>query len=265
MSAASSAMPPVLQPYQILFRSEQLPVMQKLELCVYCGSHANNSKDLIACRDCGDCFHTHCFNPPVAIPIEHRGTWRCMRCKNCEVCGGAHNDNLLLVCDVCERGYHTFCLKPSLSSVPKQAWICNDCLPQCDGCGMLMKMGEEGRRCSACETRYSQGLYCPVCLRTYSATDYSTKMVSCGKCHAWIHIQCDKITEEHYSVRRAVVVNEWIYNRLIRVPLPRKTLFTRVCNVVRRGVYRGGTLQHSLHHPPCPQCLHRSWVGDLVV
>ena len=33
----------------------------------------------------------------------------------------------MLLCDLCERGYHIDCLLPPLSSVPATEWCCRDC------------------------------------------------------------------------------------------------------------------------------------------
>ena len=30
----------------------------------------------------------------------------------------------MLVCDMCDKGYHTFCLKPVMTSIPKNGWKC---------------------------------------------------------------------------------------------------------------------------------------------
>ncbi|RYG42839.1 hypothetical protein EON68_01290, partial [archaeon] len=58
-----------------------------------------------------------------------RAGWRCSACKVCEVCGDcdASNEALLLVCDGCDAGYHTFCCEPRLASVPDGAWFCERC------------------------------------------------------------------------------------------------------------------------------------------
>lgn len=52
----------------------------------------------------------------------------------CEKCGSDDQDDVLLVCDDCERMYHTFCLDPRLDKVPEGGWKCNDCVV-CFECG----------------------------------------------------------------------------------------------------------------------------------
>ena len=45
----------------------------------------------------------------------------------CEVCRKQDQDELMLVCESCNQGYHTFCLVPKLHQVPSTAWFCGDC------------------------------------------------------------------------------------------------------------------------------------------
>lgn len=44
------------------------------------------------------------------------------------------NDDVLLVCDSCDRMYHTYCLEPALDKVPEGGWKCLDCV-KCVECG----------------------------------------------------------------------------------------------------------------------------------
>ncbi|XP_015886639.3 histone-lysine N-methyltransferase ATXR6 [Ziziphus jujuba] len=45
----------------------------------------------------------------------------------CEECGSGDSSAELLLCDKCDRGYHLFCLRPILVSVPKESWFCPTC------------------------------------------------------------------------------------------------------------------------------------------
>lgn len=36
----------------------------------------------------------------------------------------------MLLCDGCDKGHHTYCLKPKLKSVPQGDWYCHDCKPK---------------------------------------------------------------------------------------------------------------------------------------
>ena len=45
----------------------------------------------------------------------------------CEVCKCIDNDSTMLICDSCNKGYHTYCLQPMLFSIPHDPWYCGDC------------------------------------------------------------------------------------------------------------------------------------------
>jgi len=47
--------------------------------------------------------------------------------ERCEKCGSPHWDDQMLMCEICFKGYHTFCLEPPLESVPEGDWICKEC------------------------------------------------------------------------------------------------------------------------------------------
>ena len=47
----------------------------------------------------------------------------------CKICRRGRDEDCLLLCDKCDRGYHTFCLTPLLKSIPKTDWFCPDCQP----------------------------------------------------------------------------------------------------------------------------------------
>uniref|UniRef100_A0A672LQ79 [histone H3]-trimethyl-L-lysine(4) demethylase n=1 Tax=Sinocyclocheilus grahami TaxID=75366 RepID=A0A672LQ79_SINGR len=48
----------------------------------------------------------------------------------CLMCGTGNDEDRLLLCDGCDDSYHTFCLIPPLSDVPKGDWRCPKCLAQ---------------------------------------------------------------------------------------------------------------------------------------
>jgi hypothetical protein len=52
----------------------------------------------------------------------------------CEVCGHVHDEDKMLLCDVCNTGWHLYCLRPPLSAVPPGDWIC----PACTGNGITV-------------------------------------------------------------------------------------------------------------------------------
>lgn len=46
----------------------------------------------------------------------------------CEQCHSGAHEQLMLLCDRCDRGWHLYCLTPPLSEVPTGNWYCFDCL-----------------------------------------------------------------------------------------------------------------------------------------
>lgn len=47
----------------------------------------------------------------------------------CRICRRKCGDEFMLLCDGCDHGYHTYCLKPPLLDVPDGDWFCYDCMP----------------------------------------------------------------------------------------------------------------------------------------
>lgn len=47
----------------------------------------------------------------------------------CETCGLGDRDDEMLLCDRCDRGCHTFCLRPIAAKVPIGPWFCPVCAP----------------------------------------------------------------------------------------------------------------------------------------
>ena len=41
---------------------------------------------------------------------------------SCQFCHGGDNENALLLCDSCDKGYHTYCFKPAITIIPEGDW-----------------------------------------------------------------------------------------------------------------------------------------------
>ncbi|XP_057817430.2 lysine-specific demethylase JMJ17 isoform X1 [Cryptomeria japonica] len=46
----------------------------------------------------------------------------------CEQCKSGQHEEVMLLCDRCDRGWHVYCLSPPLKGVPQGNWYCFDCL-----------------------------------------------------------------------------------------------------------------------------------------
>ncbi|XP_042867289.1 zinc finger protein ubi-d4 B-like isoform X4 [Penaeus japonicus] len=105
--------------------------------CDFClGDAAMNKKtgepeELVSCSDCGRSGHPTCLQFTAHMMISVRQyRWQCIECKCCTLCGTSENDDQLLFCDDCDRGYHLYCLRPPLQEPPEGEWSCDLCLQQ---------------------------------------------------------------------------------------------------------------------------------------
>ncbi|KAL5286969.1 DPF2 family protein [Megaselia abdita] len=91
----------------------------------------NTPEELVSCADCGRSGHPTClqFTPNMIISVK-RYRWQCIECKYCSICGTSDNDDQLLFCDDCDRGYHMYCLSPPLTTPPEGSWSCKLCLEE---------------------------------------------------------------------------------------------------------------------------------------
>ncbi|XP_059099037.1 bromodomain adjacent to zinc finger domain protein 2B-like [Tigriopus californicus] len=98
--------------------------------CQLCHS-GDDEESLLLCDGCDKGYHMYCFKPAITqIPS---GDWYCYECinkatasKHCLVCGKLEGKNLV-PCTSCPRAYHTECLSPALSKVPRGKWQCPGC------------------------------------------------------------------------------------------------------------------------------------------
>ncbi|KAF5294856.1 hypothetical protein FQA39_LY00340 [Lamprigera yunnana] len=77
-------------------------------------------------------------NEQIVLPQIRKTFYYCQKCKDsptktckecgCQVCKTKSDSKLLLLCDDCNDGYHTYCLDPPLSNVPEEPqWFCPNC------------------------------------------------------------------------------------------------------------------------------------------
>ncbi|XP_062235986.1 bromodomain adjacent to zinc finger domain protein 2B isoform X4 [Platichthys flesus] len=51
----------------------------------------------------------------------------------CQLCRKGDNEDLLLLCDGCDKGCHTYCHKPKITSIPEGDWYCPSCISKASG------------------------------------------------------------------------------------------------------------------------------------
>ncbi|XP_014019636.2 bromodomain adjacent to zinc finger domain protein 2B isoform X17 [Salmo salar] len=51
----------------------------------------------------------------------------------CQLCRKGDNEELLLLCDGCDKGCHTYCHKPKITTIPDGDWFCPACISKASG------------------------------------------------------------------------------------------------------------------------------------
>jgi len=102
--------------------------------CDFClGTAEHNKKtgqpeEMVSCADCIRSAHPTCLQFTAVMTANvKKYKWQCIECKSCHLCGTSDNDEQLLFCDDCDRGYHMYCLTPPMSSPPEGNWVCSLC------------------------------------------------------------------------------------------------------------------------------------------
>ena len=154
---------------------------------------------LLYCCGCGSRWHPACLDMSASIDIAKvRDGWQCGTCKTCLICNTDKDDDQLVICECCDKAFHTYCLEKKLKGVPKSDWRCTDCTV-CSDCGVTSsaRWHNNFTRCDGCNKRRRDGKICPGCDKAYRDSD--PMMVGCDTCAIWTHIACDNINEETYE------------------------------------------------------------------
>ncbi|KAL4238527.1 PHD finger protein 10 [Mactra antiquata] len=83
-------------------------------------------EELIVCSECKTKGHPTCLDlNDDMVKVIKTYPWQCMECKTCIQCMDPYDEDKMLFCDKCDRGYHTFCV--GLKSLPTGQWDCFSC------------------------------------------------------------------------------------------------------------------------------------------
>ncbi|KAJ3333798.1 hypothetical protein HDU93_008372, partial [Gonapodya sp. JEL0774] len=76
---------------------------------------------VVRCAVCKNGHHAYCAElyEPALLAKLVTYPWQCNDCKLCVVCREAGDESKLLMCDDCDRGYHTYCLDSKLDQLPE--------------------------------------------------------------------------------------------------------------------------------------------------
>lgn len=209
--------PPPKRTYSKLASGKKDPI------CGICLHGPENNKkgqpeSLIHCSECENSGHPTCLDMSLQlVKIIKTYSWQCMECKRCTLCNDPHDEDKMLFCDECDRGYHSFCV--GLEQIPVGRWICDKC-GMCASCmkrvpgpeGSVAKWkheftiainGEEPQflqtLCISCSRLFRNGNFCPICLKVYRNDETDLPMVCCDMCDRWTHTDCDGISEKLYK------------------------------------------------------------------
>jgi hypothetical protein len=105
--------------------------------------------------------------------------------SNCQFCHSGDNEDKLLLCDGCDKGYHTYCFKPKMENIPEGDWYCHECMNKATGerncivCGK--KSSTTGTRlilCELCPRAYHTDCIHPVLHKVPRGKWYCSKCIS---------------------------------------------------------------------------------------
>ncbi|CAJ0582028.1 unnamed protein product, partial [Mesorhabditis spiculigera] len=80
---------------------------------------------MIRCASCHMTVHAECAEMDeqmTAAVLTY--PWHCMECKLCTMCHKPDNEDALIICDRCDRGYHTYCV--GVEKPPNGSWMCTE-------------------------------------------------------------------------------------------------------------------------------------------
>jgi hypothetical protein len=217
--------------------------------CGKCGSTEDEDR-MVLCDNCDAGYHLYCCEPKLSKIPE--GDWICLDCRKsqkkqkrvalsvssvcpvvqerkssepkasdpfadmeCHVCGSAKNEERMILCDVCDAGYHLDCVVPKLKKVPDGDWICPDCARQKKGTRKTeqerrgaragkMRLEHAGDAASNSEgqTAGAQNLWDLVECQHCGSAEGEDRMILCDMCDGGYHLECTGL--------EAVPDGEWI-------------------------------------------------------
>ncbi|GJN88319.1 hypothetical protein Rhopal_001284-T1 [Rhodotorula paludigena] len=121
--------------------------------CAFCGGDATLNRhgrreDMVSCYECGSSGHPTCleWDDWGMVKKVKAYAWLCQECKRCEVCDEKGDDDDILFCDSCDRGWHRQCLDPPLSTIPRGKWTCPTCVAQSEFAASSVLPAHAGKR-----------------------------------------------------------------------------------------------------------------------
>ncbi|VDK83196.1 unnamed protein product, partial [Litomosoides sigmodontis] len=87
---------------------------------------------------------------------------------SCQICRTSENESQLLLCDACDMGYHMYCFRPRIATVPDGEWYC-----------------------PLCVQRACRKLLCLLCAKWNRPNSQALEpIIVCSKCYNGYHASC---------------------------------------------------------------------------
>uniref|UniRef100_A0A0D9X3H6 PHD-type domain-containing protein n=1 Tax=Leersia perrieri TaxID=77586 RepID=A0A0D9X3H6_9ORYZ len=92
-------------------------------LCKHCGTCEDDEKKFMVCGHpycVYKFYHIRCLKTnQLAIEQQKKlGCWYCPSCL-CRGCFKDKDDDMIVMCDGCDEGYHIYCMRPARNTIPK--------------------------------------------------------------------------------------------------------------------------------------------------
>lgn len=109
--------------------------------------------------------------------------------QNCQFCHSGENEDKLLLCDSCDKGYHTYCFKPRMDKIPEgDWWVPSSCfIPRLIN-SVASPLLSSSRYCFECVNKATGERKCIVCGGCRPAP--VGKMLLCELCPRAYHHDC---------------------------------------------------------------------------
>ncbi|XP_029045572.2 titin isoform X2 [Osmia bicornis bicornis] len=197
---------------EIAHQKEEIKL--KCKMCLKTLNKQSKNEVLIQCGTCNGHVHPSCIDLTLdMVPHIQSYAWQCTDCKTCAQCHDPADEDKMLFCDMCDRGYHIYCV--GLRRVPQGRWHCQECAV-CANCASRepgginsdrnsvaqwqheYKKGDKNTRvyvstlCVPCSKLWRKGRYCPHCSRCHTAPrlDLEANLVHCSACDKYLHLDC---------------------------------------------------------------------------
>ncbi|XP_060804003.1 uncharacterized protein LOC106140429 isoform X2 [Amyelois transitella] len=119
----------------------------EVDLCKVCklrleANRKYTHERFLVCAECNGKLHPGCVELSADTVRKCREyPWQCADCKTCNACRDSRHDTKMLFCDLCDRGFHSYCV--GLDKVPSGRWHCVECAV-CRSCGAREPGGAPG-------------------------------------------------------------------------------------------------------------------------